>query len=41
MLNMYVTAIKLGWMVFNDVPNHWKEKVANELGMEYPVVNEE
>jgi hypothetical protein len=36
MLNMYVTAISLGWMTFDDVPDHWKEKVAAELGMDYP-----
>lgn len=40
MLSMYVTAINLGWMEFDDVPDHWKEKVAAELGIEYPAVEE-
>lgn len=40
MLSMYVTAISLGWMEFEDVPEHWKEKVAVELGIEYPAVEE-
>lgn len=36
MVAMYVTAVKFGWMQFEDVPDHWKEQVAAELGIEYP-----
>ncbi|MEW9503419.1 CD1375 family protein [Jeotgalibacillus marinus] len=32
MVDMYVTAIKYGWMEFESVPDHLKTQVAEKIG---------
>lgn len=34
MLEMHVTAVRLGWFTRDQVPVHLQEKVAEELGIE-------
>ncbi|WP_269758327.1 CD1375 family protein [Thalassobacillus sp. C254] len=31
MVEMYVTAVQLGFMEFEEVPDRWKERVKKEL----------